>query len=176
MIKLFTAALAALSIATPSVAGVFEDHKVLWNTLQRVGVQTYINNPDMCDGDNDGSYYPSMGYLVICQDKATSRQETTWTANDLDTLRHEAFHVLQDCQDGFEDNNTLAPYTSSPSHLADMLAGSSYTLPQIKAIAGSYEEQGASKHVVLLELEAFAAADSLSATHIASLIKQQCTY
>ena len=148
----------------------------LWSTLGKLGVTTYINNPDMCDGDNDGSYYPHSADFVVCQDEAKGTAETKWTANDLDTLRHEAFHVLQDCMDGFEDNSTLAPYTGSPKALANMLAGSSYTLPQIKAIANSYEEQGASKHVVVLELEAFAAADSLTAKQIESKLIQQCTY
>jgi len=172
--KLFIAVIAALSIATPASAGVFEEHKHLWNTLGELGVVTHINNPDMCEGDNDGAYHPYTGDFVVCQDKAVSDKEAVWTANDLDTIRHEAFHVLQDCLDGWEDNATLTPY-NSPKTLAGFLADSSYTLEQLKSIAAHYKSRGADNLDVVLELEAFAAADSLSATQIANLLNRHCT-
>ena len=173
--KLFASLLASLAFISPASAGVFENHKNLWETLGKLGVETHINNPEMCDGDNDGAYYPHNGDFVVCQDNATGTTETTWTANDLDTIRHEAFHVLQDCLDGFEKNSTLTPY-HSPDGLVDFLTNSSLSVNQVESIANHYRSQGADNHVVFLELEAFAAADSLSATAIANLLKKHCTW
>ena len=174
MNKLFVSALVAASVATPASAGVFEQHQNLWTTIQDIGITTHINHPEMCDGDNDGSYYPEIGHMVVCQDLAKGREEAAWTANDLDTMRHEAFHILQDCMDGYEANSTLTPY-HSPDQLADFVANSSYTLPQVKALVAHYTDMGADKMTVVMELEAFAAADSLSATQIAGLLNRHCT-
>ena len=57
-----------------------------------------INHPEDCNGRIDGVYDSIRGYITICQDQGTKAFKMVgWTDNDLDTLRHEAQHVVQDC-------------------------------------------------------------------------------
>ena len=101
MKKIATATLAALMTATPALAdNSYDAHVGLWNTLQRAGVTTQINPRD-CKPEFHGYYNRRSVKLVVCQDNSTGGgRQVEWTANDLDTLRHEAQHVLQDCMVG----------------------------------------------------------------------------
>ena len=94
--------------------GSFDDHVHLYNTLESVGVTVLINEPKYCDGRIDGSYSSRDRILNVCQDNATyMNREVDWTANDLDTLRHEAHHVIQDCYLGTLGDSQLAPIHGS---------------------------------------------------------------
>lgn len=169
----FFIAIATLMIGTPVMAtGTFEDHQELWNSLQSVGVRTEINSKD-CSGGSDGFYQTYRRRLVICQDNGgTDGREVGWTRNDLDTLRHEAHHVVQDCLGGrpfdgrldnlFEDKK-LAKFVT------DRLSED-----QIKFIIQTYSEKGAPDHVIMKELEAFAVASAVSPTVISTAVRDAC--
>ena len=106
MKKLVLATLSALSlIPFNSVhASTFKDHVKLWKVLDEIGVTTVVNNPVHCYDSKpqlDGIYFPHSGLLVVCQDnRKPGEGQVKWTENDLDTLRHEAQHVVQDCAYG----------------------------------------------------------------------------
>ena len=97
IISLITA-LSAVIVPSAQASEVLDQHTDLWNDLESVGVTIYVNDPEACKHSGfDGRYISSMRRLDICQDDYAPYTQTQWTANDLDTLRHEAHHVLQDC-------------------------------------------------------------------------------
>ena len=154
--------LAAFGFASASFAnqpqireGSIEAHVELVEALQRNGVTVSVN-PEAC-GNRDamGFYVSSRDWLVVCQDNAVPGGPLVdWTANDLDTLRHEAQHFIQDCVAGDAGDNALTPVYNSPSALAQEHLG-----PEAVAnITETYRAGGASDLVLLLEYEAFAVA------------------
>jgi hypothetical protein len=112
-------------------------------------------NPSSCWAKNAfGWYWAARNEMVICQEnKRTSGVEARWTEEDLDTLRHEAQHMVQDCMDGSRNGRLGSVYN-------DPIALAKGTLSQvhIKKIVESYTNDGASEHVVIMELEAFSVA------------------
>ena len=108
LITLSTTAVPAVVGAPPAHAGPIEDalvdtemaeHRNLVRALQSVGVTVTTNDPRYCDEGTSGSWIPDEKVLSICQDDAVTQngKMLPWTDNDLDTLRHEAHHVVQDC-------------------------------------------------------------------------------
>ena len=98
--RLAASALASLSLLMPGAAladNSFEAHASLANAIAEVGVDVYINPPEVCEDGIAGMYISGASALVVCQDNATGEEQVDWTANDLDTLRHEAQHLIQDC-------------------------------------------------------------------------------
>lgn len=167
--------MAAPVMATP-VRGSFEAHEHLWNTIQSVGVRTYIN-PNQCrERKADGFYMSSGPILVICQDNGTpGGPQVDWTDNDLDTLRHEAHHLVQDCNKGQLGDNSLAPIFDTQEELSEFLIGAEMTQEQVRRIIRVYGNKGASNDVIIKELEAFAVARSISASSIANAVVAQCS-
>ena len=103
MKKFIAIATAAVAAASPAAAFQMdhEAHERLWNTIQSVGVDTDLNLAGECDSKTAGFYRTNRrGYaqLVICQENSRpGGAQVGWTAEDYDTLRHEAQHLLQDC-------------------------------------------------------------------------------
>jgi hypothetical protein len=90
--------------------------------------------------------------MVICQEnKRVVNEEVNWTEEDLDTLRHEAQHLVQDCMDG-ERQGELGAVYRDPIDLAKKVLGDR----GVRSIIDAYSD--ASKHVVVMELEAFSVA------------------
>ena len=74
-----------------------EEHRYLASTIVSLGVPVSFNTRTHCLPGKSGSYFTS-GFMVICQDnRGREGVEVGWTQNDLDTLRHEAQHMVQDC-------------------------------------------------------------------------------
>ena len=118
----------------------------------------HILNPAECDQkDAFGWYWGYGSEMVICQENHIRAHgygtEVRWTAEDLDTLRHEAQHLIQDCMDGVRNGQLAAVYKNPVG-----LAKSTLSEDQIGWIIKSYTEQGASDHIVVMELEAFSVA------------------
>ena len=92
--------------------------------------------------------------MVICQERASANgQQVAWTAEDYDTLRHEAQHLIQDCVDK-KQNGQLHPVYKDPIGLAKATL-SSNTLAWI--VGDGYGNLPPA--VQVLELEAFAVAE-----------------
>lgn len=173
-----TAALTAFALTTsaPVKADTFENHRSLWGAIENVGITTYLNPSQVCDGDINGAYISSIRALVVCQDNATpDGPEVTWTANDLDTLRHEAQHLIQDCVDGGIGDNALSPLFGTDEELLEYINNSTLTATQIESIIRVYTERGADEDVLRLELEAFVTATDIDASRIANVVSTVCT-
>ena len=87
-------------------------HIDLLRTVQRAGTQVYVNHAVCVKEGNEGvngMYYPGHNVLVICQDRATDTNMVEWTLNDLDTVRHETQHMIQDCVAGYH-NERMTPF------------------------------------------------------------------
>ena len=176
--KAILSVLSAL-VFTPVAAsanGTFEDHNHLWRALNEVGVTIRVNHPQMCAGNTGGGHYQSFyNTLVICQDNAksyTDGQQVKWSDNDLDTLRHEAHHVIQDCLDGTMGDGQLSPLYDTQEKWVEFVT--QMNKDKIDWIMETYMSNGATDEVLTLELEAFTASEFVSATTIASAVKQAC--
>tara|TARA_R110001592_G_scaffold361759_1_gene673588 strand:- start:274 stop:843 length:570 start_codon:yes stop_codon:yes gene_type:complete len=180
--KVFTtiAATAVLVVSgTPSKAtGTFEEHRVLWEAIQRAGVTTAVNDPQYCNDGADGMYLWVGGEaaLIICQDNAKllSSEEVPWTSNDLDTLRHEAQHLIQDCNDGTIADSQTSLLFNDTEALLKFVTDAGLSKDQVQQIINVYRENGASDEVILREIEAFAVAKSVSPHVIADKIIDFC--
>jgi len=184
--KYLITTLALLGTSIPAQAAMVDSgHQYLIDRLTERGVHVAINPPPLC-GDRattqvNGGYTYSHRYdlavLGICQDNATGTDEVEWSANDLDTLRHESFHYLQDCIDG-EVSMTLQPYYDGegPSPGTDRLEEviTYLGIPQALWIEREYTSIGADRATIRLEFEAFLAARDLDAGTIGATINEFC--
>ena len=154
---------------------VWEEHVRLWNALGEVGIETLVNDPYFCSDGSDGLYYSRERTLIVCQDNASSlsSKEVDLTSNDLDTLRHEAHHVVQDCVAGDIGDSELGNYFSDRSEYEDFITNA-LTLDQAQKIVESYRLNGASDEVIVNELEAFAVARTVDASLIADALLKVC--
>ena len=174
--KLTTGLVGLTLFFSPSVrADSYEEHRSLINSLEKVGVEVVLNHPDLCDPEKGaaGLYSPSHNILIVCQDRRStfSSKEVPWTANDYDTLRHEAHHVVQDCMDGLENR------TSENFFPRDELSGfvtNTLTEDEFDNIVEVYGEMGSSDEVILMEVEAFAVAKSIDPASISNAISTLC--
>ena len=171
---LAVAATSTGAIATPSY---FQDHVDLLETVMDVGVKVYVNSSH-CDDSMFYGYYEPMGKgtLVICQENRIPgvREMTSWTEEDLDTLRHEAQHLVQDCRGGSgRGDNVLVPVFRDEKGVigfAQPILG----YDGLERIANLYGNWGAPWSVIVLEFEAFAVADAIPASDIALAVEHNC--
>ena len=187
---LATATTLGLLAATPAMAmveGFDSQHQLLLDTLRAKGVYVALNVPQVCDRvktdkSTHGVYFYNSNrdtaMMAVCQDFGGQGEEVLWTANDLDTLRHESVHYLQDCMDGSVDGDMVplfdGPGGTSPldSDLQDVVAAIGYE--QAMSIVATYTKAGVSEQVIQLELEAFFSAAQIDAETIAQSIDATC--
>ena len=151
-----------------------EQHRYLAQTIRSLGVPVTINTKLHCRPGESGSYF-SAGFMVICQDNRNNEGvEVGWTENDLDTLRHEAHHMIQDCAAGGIGDRKTSLMFNSEKEFYQFLSNSSYTTEQLKQIATHYEKQGVTGYDLLMELEAFVVAKDIPANLIADKLKEYC--
>ena len=148
--------LTAIATATPALAGSSHSaHVALSKAVQRAGIDVYVNH-EICDeGNSYGMYIPAHSAIVICQENRVkgSRNTVAWTEEDYDTLRHEVHHVVQDCMDSTY-NGVLGAVYKEPIEFGVSVMGKAKAI----RIAQLYEQQGASEHIQVMEIEAFAVA------------------
>ena len=102
-----------------------------------------------------GFYSGSHDLLVVCQyNYVPGGGQVDWTANDLDTLRHEAQHLIQDCMVGENTDHVLANVYRYPVQLGLSILG----VKRINEITVTYRRSGADDETLRLEYEAFAVA------------------
>ena len=169
-ITLTAPALAALLLAGQAAQATNVDpgHMALGQAIAATGTDLKINPASCNENQADGWYWAAKNELVICQDNATTvGVEVPWTSNDFDTLRHEAHHLIQDCQDGRLNGNLQNVYVNSPRFVTSVLDQG-----KIKGIIGSYLEKG--EDTVRTELEAFAVAQTNDPAEQVADIKGYC--
>jgi len=162
------------ALAAPEVSEL-EQHRGLVSALQLVGVNTKLNPEGVCDPEEEisGTYISSKSTLIVCQDNGVAGKVTHWTANDFDTLRHEAMHVVQDCVDGGIGDDELSTFFTLDK-LIEMMRKSSIPMERFKRLWEIYEEDGYSKEVIVLEMEAFMVAADVNAKTIADTVVKVC--
>ena len=171
MIKhFFTAALATVLAAVPAGAhpglGLDAGHRAIVQAAYSAGVPTVVD-PAMCEKvDADGFYNGHI--LGVCL------RGRGWDANNLDTLRHEAQHLIQDCIVDGKANYDFDGATVFPNPVQAALDNGILTQDQIQKIWVTYAGMGLSEEDILMEVEAFAVAQGIPAHLIANQIELQC--
>ena len=170
-----------LAPAPAAFAGnTLRDHNRLWDAIEDTGTEIIVNHPEACEDSWGGGIYSMQNgrsYLVVCQDegeRAGLDNQVQWSANDLDTLRHEAHHLLQDCLAGVRGDGELEPLMSDPQQHRQFVL-SSLTQERISQIIKTYTEDGADEELLMLELEAFAVAEDVDAGRIANGVAKACS-
>lgn len=176
--KKLISAIAAVATAVVTISPAQADnshnaHKDLWRAIQEVGVTTTLNNPIWCNNDRQGMYDASAALMVICQQNATGRREVGWTQEDYDTLRHEAHHLVQDCNRGRVGDSLMAQMFEDNKELANFVSGA-FTKEEVVRIAREYNSHGVRGTKLLMEIEAFAVARSVDAATIANKVREWC--
>lgn len=179
MKKYILATLSALSlIPFNSVhASTFKDHVKLWKVLDQIGVTTVVNNPIHCydsEPQLDGIYFPYSGLLVVCQDnRKPGEGEVEWTENDLDTFRHEAQHVIQDCNAGpLFDGKSLPMFDEK--ELIKFIEASSWTKQKVSDLLDRLKRLGLTDKEIHMEIEAHVVASGISPDAIAYKLLEFC--
>lgn len=147
-------------------------HVALANAVMSTGVGFYVN-PEACDDTPAlGWYSGKRKVLVVCQENhksTTVEDQVPWTAEDYDTLRHEAQHLIQDCMDKKLDH-TLLPVYRDPINLAIQTLGPE----RMRTIHLQYTNRGADLDTVILEYEAFSVAGLNNPLEQVADIKRFC--
>ena len=172
--KVALAALTAITTIVPTAVeakNVDSAHMNLVRAIRSTGVELKVNTK-ACHENPDktlyGWYWAAKNEMVICQENATHyNTETHWTAEDFDTLRHEAQHLIQDCRDG-DLNGRLDSVYKEPIKLAVDVLGER----KAKSIVKTYSD--APEHIQVMELEAFAVAAMNDPADQANDIRTYC--
>jgi len=178
MKKLFTTILASASILfSPSIANAgnsFDDHVNLFNTLKEVGVTPLINSTHCKDGDY-GLYHTTAQLLVICQEnRSNNSDQVKWTSGDLDTLRHESHHVVQDCNNGKVGDGKFNLFFNNKKDFFNFLKISKNSTNEIENLVNALGDEGLEGKDLLIELEAYIVAANVDALTIANKLKEFC--
>ena len=162
MLKPIAVLIAAATFAMPATAKVDPDSVALLQTLQEYGVTVHYNSTQGCTGGHHGSYNTAK-VMHLCY------RGSQPTAEDHNTLRHEASHFLQHCANIRRGGQGLRPLAINPSQRADFVLkalGTDY----ISSIKDSYPARA---HQI--ELEAFAMAETYTAGELITYIRSWCT-
>ena len=169
--------LAATVVAPIAKAGTYDHadldaHYDLLRTVERTGVAVFINDEYCSTGNFDGMYTSQGGGLLICQDNAKiyNGRAVAWTANDLDTIRHEVHHLVQDCSAGGRGNGRLDTVYGDPNRFANETLG----VQRKNAIMSSYAANGANAHTLQLEIEAFSVAADVTVQLLENDVEHYC--
>lgn len=188
MIRSLLATLTALAVsatAPPVLTGQSNNmaaHARLLESISNTGVSVYVN-PSVCfNKDNkglSGFYISQSGVFAVCQDHREEQGvQARWTDNDLDTIRHEAQHLVQDCLDGRGDNSLINFFPVEPKEgelgLREF-ALRALSQEEINIIISNYMERGADENILRLEVEAFSVARVVDADSITQAIKNVCS-
>jgi hypothetical protein len=162
MKRLSTIAISALTavatVATTAIPALaqrksnYQHHIILAQAVRSTGVNYKINPAECWSKSAYGWYWAYHNEFVVCQEgKQQVGVEARWTEEDLDTVRHEAQHLIQDCMDGSRQG-ALGSVYKEPIELAKNVLGDK----GIRSILKAYSE--ASDHTKVMELEAFSVA------------------
>lgn len=163
MKKLLTAALlvaTAFGLVSPALAdditpAVAQEHNNLVAALAARGISLHLDAAICEVNPISGFYHGQSRALVLCNGGSTNM-----TAENLDTLRHETIHFIQDCRDGVIDGRLTT--VLKPGQARALLAATGQDHEQLRRV---YESHGQGAHVPLEE-EAFGAAAAMSASVI----------
>ena len=171
--KIASSAIGLSLLTIPGVsAETNSNHDELTRALNDVGVEVFLNEPELCNGKESGMYSPDYNAIMICQDDRieTSDQEVDWTENDYDTLRHESQHVVQDCMEGIDNNKMSLFFSDRVEYLEFVVMG--LTKLEFFQIVEAY--RSFDSDIILNELEAFAVAKGVKPSTITKALRGVC--
>ena len=163
--RLLAASGAALISLLPAQARIESGTGDLLRLMDKYGVNVSEGSAANCRGSMGLiSFKPGNVSVDICF-------SGTPTANDHDTVRHEAWHLIQYCT----MINNEVPSRSLPTVITDrneyiQFVQTHLSNPTIERIRSVYPS-----HQHGAELEAFAAANAFTANQIAHLMRKTCT-
>jgi len=153
----------------------FEDHNELWEAIQSVGVVTLVNHPIHCKDRTFAGIYYDNAMLVICQDnrEANNGVQVEWTDNDLDTLRHEAHHIVQDCAVGTVGDYRMERMFADDNEFFSFISKSSYGEENLIKLYTKLREN-LNDEQALIEVEAYVIAKDIPAKSITKKLLEFC--
>ena len=181
-IKSFGAAFAALSLCLAPVSALEmtqqerSNHVGLLEALEESGITIAVNKKEHCfRKDREGilgAYAWWKKLLIICQENSQdwNGEIVYFTDEDLDTIRHEAHHVVQDCLDGKINGKLHLYWTGKDREKMLRVLGEE----RVRKVESVYSSFDASKEEINLELEAFTVAENISAELISNAVRKQC--
>lgn len=161
--------LAGVVIPAPAYAeyihpDVAEAHNLLVDALVRRGISLYVDSPACQSSPGlEGYYSGSQRALVLCNDGSLRMTE-----DNLNTLRHEATHFIQDCADGAIDNTLRTVLKQGQAR--ELLSTAGLDADLIREV---YSVMGQANHVPLEE-EAFAVAATMNPGTIVAAMNIFC--
>ena len=138
-------------------------HEVLIQVVQSTGMPIIYDHPLCDDGLVAGFYNGKENLFAVC------KFDGPWTPYHLDTLRHEAQHLVQDCLDGRIDYVFPGTFLEDPIEYAKSIG---FTDKQLNGIRIAYASLSYEEY--LMEVEAFAVAASVDPKEIANAILNLC--
>ena len=162
LIKPLVAAVSAVALTlTPVEARVDEGTYELIQTVEELGFQVHINSLN-CTPGYAGMFVPQTESIHLCKGEGPA------TADEHDTVRHEVFHIIQYC-DTPKRARVMHPYTNDKETFVERVTDS-LSRREIRHVMDSYP-----KNVHVVELEAFAAANTLTAKQIQNILIKECS-
>lgn len=171
MRKLLTTALLATTIfgsVCPALAVTDQQvaqHNALAAALQSHGIQLYLDAEICHTKPVAGFYHSPSKSLILC-----NNGKTDMTDDNLDTLRHESVHAMQDCANGIKGDQNLQRVLK-PGQAEELAAKTGLSLERIREI---YLSHGVDEYTITLEYEAFTAAAAMDADTIAQALNIFC--
>ena len=170
MIKAFISALAAATLLAPAAAPALPidpAHQAIVEAAAKAGVPVKLNTA-MCEEHKGIAGYYNGAEMGICL------RHGQWTLDDLDTLRHEAVHLTQDCLgDGRPNFIFNGRFTILSHEDVKRFAAETLTERELDHIVVSYHD--ADEQEILMELEAWSAAKAISPEVIAEAVTNACS-
>ena len=166
----FLTALAALALCPPTFA-FSEDvnrHQPLFDAVNSV-TSISLNKFECFEKSGFSGYYNrGDGKVVVCQDQRTKvGVQVEWTPNDLDTLRHEAHHLIQDCVSGEVADFSSSLYLDDVESSVRAIGGDKAA--RIVEVYNDFDND-----TIEMEIEAFAVAEIVPPEKIAEVILKVC--
>ena len=146
---------------TPIEAKVDAGTYDLIQTVQELGFTVHVNSKECAEKGYAGMFIPYEESIHLCKSKGPA------TADEHDTVRHEVWHIVQYCGTP-KTAGALIPYTKDKDLFINRI-NEALSSSQIDHVIRAYPDQ-----VEIVELEAFAAAQALSAKKIQDILIRKC--
>lgn len=163
LLKSTVAAVSALALSVlPIEAKVDKGTYELIQTVQNLGYTVHVNSAECYNRGYAGMFIPAEGAIHLCKGKGPA------DADEHDTVRHEVWHLIQYCATP-KTAGALIPWTRDKDLYISRI-NEALSPRMIDHVIDSYPD-----NVEIVELEAFAAAQALSAKEIQSILIQECS-
>ena len=160
------AALLGMTLFWVTPAHADPGHQALIDALIQAGIQVSFDHR-ICKTDKVyGFYHNPSKSLVVCNEGSEILDE-----NDLDTLRHEAVHAIQDCANGAIGDGIMGR-ALQPGVSRQMLEQAGIDIKQIER---AYVSRGVKGDNLEFEYEAFGAAATVPASTLAEVVGIMCS-